>query len=152
MFLRTHFIITAFFILIFFKYIQNPLIFLPVVFLAMLIPDIDNRFSKIGHYRLSRIFNFFIKHRGITHSFGFLAIITLLIFLSFKEVWIPFIFGYSLHLLLDSLTLQGIMPFYPLKFRIKGKIKTGGIVENFLFGVFFLTDLFLVFNRIYAAL
>jgi len=149
MFFRTHFIIALFFVLIFFQYVENPIVFLPIVFLATIIPDIDNRFSRIGHYKVFRIFNFFVKHRGITHSFTFLAITSILIFLSFREILIPFSFAYSLHLLLDSLTIHGIMPFYPLKFRIKGKLKTGGVIETILFALFLLIDLFLIFSKIY---
>jgi len=149
MFFRTHLIIALFFILIFFQYIENPIVFLPVVLLATIIPDIDSRFSRIGHYKIFRIFNFFVKHRGITHSFTFLAIVSVLIFFSFKEILLPFVLAYSLHLLLDGFTLSGISPFYPLKFRIKGRIKTGGIIEIILFVSFLLMDLFLLFSKIY---
>lgn len=149
MFFKTHFIIALFFVLMFFQYIENPIVFLPIVFLATIIPDIDSRFSRIGHYKIFRVFNFFMKHRGITHSFTFLAVISLLIFLSFKEILIPFSLAYSLHLILDAVTIDGISPFYPLKFRIKGKLKTGGIIETILFVFFLLIDLFLIFSKIY---
>ena len=149
MFFRTHLIIALFFILIFFEYIENPIVFLPVIFLATIIPDIDSRFSRIGHHKIFRIFNFFVKHRGITHSFTFLAIVSLLFLLSFKEIRPPFVLAYSLHLFLDALTLTGIMPLYPLKFRIKGKIKTGGIIETVLFVCFVLIDLFWILSKIY---
>ncbi len=149
MFFRTHLIIALFFILIFFEYIENPIVFLPVIFLATIIPDIDSRFSRIGHHKIFRIFNFFVKHRGITHSFTFLAIVSLLFLLSFKEILLPFVLAYSLHLFLDALTLTGIMPLYPLKFRIKGKIKTGGIIETVLFVCFVLIDLFWILSKIY---
>ena len=149
MFFKTHHVIALFFVLIFFQYIKNPIVFLPVVLLATLIPDIDNRFSKIGHYRIFRIFNFFVKHRGITHSFVFLAFVSVLIFLFFKEALLPFVLAYSLHLFLDSFTLGGIMPFYPLKFRIRGRLKTGGLVEKILFFSFLLATLFLMFSKIY---
>ena len=149
MFFKTHLVIALFFVLIFFNYITNPIVSLPVVFLATLIPDIDNRFSKIGHKKIFRIFNFFVKHRGIIHSFSFLLIVSFFIFLFFKEILFAFVFGYSLHLLVDSLTVRGIMPFYPLKFRIKGKIKTGGFLETIFFISFLLIDLFWIFSKIY---
>lgn len=149
MLFRTHFAIALFFVLIFFQYIENPIIFLPVVLFATIIPDIDTRFSKIGKHKIFRIFNFFVKHRGITHSFTFLAIISASIFLSFKEILLPFALAYSLHLLLDSMTIAGISPLYPLKFRIRGKIKTGGFIEMILFVSFLLIDMFLLFSKIY---
>jgi len=149
MFFKTHLVIALFFVLMFFSYIENPIVFLPVAFLATIIPDIDSRFSKIGKHKIFRIFNFFVRHRGITHSFTFLAVVSVLIFLSFKEILIPFVLAYSFHLLLDAITIGGIMPFYPLKFRIKGKIRTGGIIENFLFLFFIAIDSFLLFYKIY---
>jgi membrane-bound metal-dependent hydrolase YbcI (DUF457 family) len=152
MFFKTHIIIALFFVLVFFQQVYNPLIFLSVTFIATILPDIDNRFSKIGHYKISRIFNFFIKHRGITHSFTFLVLLSFFILLFFKNFLLPFVLGYSLHLFLDSLTLSGINPFYPIKLRIKGKIKTGGIIESLIFLFFLLGDLFLAFTRFYPIL
>jgi membrane-bound metal-dependent hydrolase YbcI (DUF457 family) len=152
MFFKTHLVITLFFILIFFHYIQNPILFLPVSFIATALPDIDIKFSKIGHYKIFKIFNFFAKHRGIIHSFTFLAILSFFIFIFFKEILFAFVFPYSLHLLIDSFTISGIIPFYPLKFKIKGRIKTGGIIEKIFFASFFLIDLFLIFYKIYLIL
>ncbi|MCX6747055.1 MAG: metal-dependent hydrolase [Candidatus Pacearchaeota archaeon] len=147
MFFKTHLVIAFFFVLIFFQHIENPIIFLPVVFFATIIPDIDNRFSKIGHHKIFRIFNFFIRHRGVIHSFTFLAIISIFIFLFFKEILIPFTAAYSLHLILDGFTKKGIKPLYPLKKEMKWKIKTGGIIETVLFIIFFLVDLLLIAKK-----
>lgn len=144
MFIKTHIILVIFFILFFFQYIDSPLIFFIVSIFATIIPDIDNKFSKIGHYKILRIFNFFMKHRGMIHSFTIMFFLSFLIFLFFKNILIPFIFGYSLHLILDSLTIKGITPFYPFKMQIKGKIKTGGIIESIIFILFILADLFFI--------
>jgi membrane-bound metal-dependent hydrolase YbcI (DUF457 family) len=141
--------ITLFFFLLFLQDISNPIVFLVVSIFATAIPDIDNRFSKIGHYKLSRIFNFFVRHRGITHSFSFLAIISFLIFLFPKEIFFAFLLGYALHLLADGLTVGGIRPLYPLKWKIKGRLKTGGFSETFIFVVLLLINLFLLFSKIY---
>ena len=149
MFFKTHLIIALFFALMFFDYFGNPIVFLPVIFIATLIPDIDSRFSKLGKRKIFRIFNFFVKHRGITHSFTFLSVLSLLIFFSFKEILLAFVFAYSLHLALDALTIKGIPPFYPLKFRVGGKVKTGGFLETIFFTSFLLIDLFWVFSKIY---
>jgi len=149
MLFKTHLAIALFLVLLFFQYITNPFIFLPVVFLATIIPDIDSRFSKIGKKKIFRLLQFFVKHRGILHSFTFLLVLSLLIFLSFKEILFPFALAYSLHLLLDALTIQGISPFYPLKFRTRGKVKTGGFLEIIFFVSFLLIDLFLILFKIY---
>lgn len=149
MFFRTHLAAALFLVLLFFPYITNPLVFLPVVLIATVIPDIDTRFSKIGSHKIFRVFNFFVRHRGAMHSFTFLLFVSPLIFFLFREALLPFLSAYSLHLLLDALTVQGIAPFFPLKLRIKGIIKTGGIIENFLFLFLVLADLFLIFSKIY---
>ncbi len=148
MLFRTHLIITIFFALLFFQYISNLPLFLFISVLATALPDVDTRYSKIGHYKLSRIFNFFVKHRGIVHSFTLLLIISVFLFSFFRQILFPFILGYSLHLIADSFTPVGIMPFYPLKMRIKGKIRTGGVIENFVFIIFLSGSLFL-FLRIF---
>ncbi len=147
MLFRTHLIIGLFFILLFFSYIHNPFLFLPVSLLSTLIPDIDTKFSKIGKIKLFRIFNFFMKHRGIIHSFTFLFLVSFFILLFFKEILLPFVFGYSLHLILDSFTIKGIKPFYPVKKRIKGKIKTGGLIETSIFVIFLFVDLFIFLTK-----
>lgn len=149
MLFKTHLAIALFFILLFFQYIPNPIVFLPVALIAAILPDIDNKSSKIGHHKIFRIFNFFSKHRGIIHSLTFLFIISGIIFLIYKEILLPFALGYSLHLLLDAITLNGIRPFYPLNFKIRGRIRTGGIIEKLAFVSFFIIDLFLVFTLIY---
>jgi inner membrane protein len=150
MFLKTHLLIALFLVLAFFSYISNPLIFLPVAFIGTILPDIDSRFSKIGKRKIFRIFNFFMKHRGIMHSFTFLFLVSSLLFLTFREALLPFAASYSLHLVLDALTIQGIPIFYPLKFRIRGKLKTGGLLETIFFVFFLLADLFLLFLLLFS--
>ncbi len=148
MLFRTHLIVTLFFILLFFQHVSNPVLFLFISVLAAALPDIDTKYSKIGHYKLSRIFNFFVKHRGIVHSFTLLLIISAFLFSFFRQILFPFLLGYSLHLIADGFTPAGIMPFYPIKMRIKGKIRTGGVIENLVFISFLLGSL-LLFLRIF---
>lgn len=152
MLFKTHFIFSIFFILLFLNKIENPFIFIPVFLFFSIFPDIDNKFSKIGKKKISRIFNFFTKHRGIFHSFTFVFLVSIFLFFCFKEIFYPFLFGYSLHLILDCFTKQGIRIFYPMKFKIKGFVKTGGIFENLIFVLIFAICLFLVFCRILGML
>lgn len=144
MLFRTHIAVCIFFFLIFFEHLENSFLFFIIMIIATAIPDIDSRFSKIGRHKIFRIFNFFFKHRGIMHSFTFLAAISIILFLFSEEIALPFVFGYSLHLILDCFTLAGIKLFYPFKLRIRGILRTGGITELVLFIVFFSADLFLV--------
>jgi len=59
------------------------------------------------------------------------------------EVW-DFFIGYSVHLICDSFTKEGIQPFWPFKGRSKGFITTGGRVEDSLFVGLVLLDVLLV--------
>lgn len=149
MFFKTHLIITLFFVLIFIQNIENQFLFLLVAVFATALPDIDSHFSFLG--KRFKIFNFFLKHRGIVHSFTFLFAISILLFMFWKEILFPFVFGYSLHLFFDAITLQGIFPFYPFGKKFRGFVKTGGLFEKIVLVLFFLGDLFLLsilFNNI----
>lgn len=146
----THLLIDLIFVLGFFPYLKNPLLFLFVSLFATIFPDIDSSNSRIGKLFLFRPINFFISHRGILHSFTFVFIFSIFILFLFKEIFIAFVFGYSLHLILDALTLQGIYFFYPFKLKIKGFIKTGGFFETFLIVVSITSIVLLVFFRFFC--
>jgi len=150
MLLKTHIVITIFFCFLLLQNSPNFILFFFISIIATMLPDLDTPQSKIG--KKFRIFNFFMKHRGIIHSFTFLIVISIIIFLFWKEILLPFILGYSLHLITDSLTLQGTRLFYPFNFKIKGFIKTGGFLELILFLIFSLVDVFLLINKLYSIL
>jgi inner membrane protein len=151
MLIQTHFAITAFFAILFLSKIENKVAFVLVLFFAALIPDIDSRFSRVGRAKGLRILQFFVKHRGLIHSFTFAFLITLFFVLFFPVVAFPFFLGYSLHLLADSFTIEGIKPFYPFKKTISWKIKNGSMTEiTILFMVIFI-DFLLLFFRIFSA-
>ncbi|VVB83456.1 LexA-binding, inner membrane-associated putative hydrolase [uncultured archaeon] len=149
---RTHIAAAVFFTLLLFSDSPNIFLFLPVSILASLLPDADTRFSKIGKWKIFRIFNFFVKHRGISHSLIFLFAISCLTFVLFREILLPFILGYSLHLFLDCLTIQGMRLFYPSKLKIRGFIKTGRTAEFLVFIIFFAGSLFLILNKFFTIL
>ena len=146
MLFRTHLVIALFFILLFFSSITNPVLFISTAIFATLLPDIDSPTSKLGHYKIFRPLNFFTKHRGIIHSLTFLFLISIFLFLFWKEILIPFVFGYSLHLFLDGITVQGVNLFYPAKIKMRWIIRTGGIAEIFIFTAFVFADLFFIFK------
>lgn len=146
---KTHLVITLFLVLMLFSNVQNFWLFVPVCLIATLLPDIDSRFSAVGKHKIFRIVNFFTKHRGMFHSFSFLLAVSVILFVFFRAILLPFAFGYATHLILDALTLSGVRIFYPLKFRARGIIKTGGIIEKTLFLGFFIADLYLVSSSIY---
>ncbi|GBE19582.1 MAG TPA: metal-dependent hydrolase [Candidatus Pacearchaeota archaeon] len=148
MLIRTHLLITLFFVMVFFESVEHKFIFLVVAVLATYIPDIDSKFSKIGNRKILRILQFFIKHRGMIHSFSFLLLITMFFVLFIPILAFGFFLGYGLHLLADSFTITGIMPFYPYKKKISGKIRTGGRSETAVLVLFVIGDLGLFFWKI----
>ncbi len=144
MLIRTHLLITFFFILILFSSVENKAIFVVIALIATFIPDVDTKFSKLGKKKIFRPLQFFVNHRGFFHSLIFLGLILLIFSLFLPIIVIPFAVGYLSHLFADSLTIQGIKPFYPLKTRIKGIIKTGGRLEVIVFVCFLIADLLLL--------
>ncbi|MBU2104295.1 MAG: metal-dependent hydrolase [Nanoarchaeota archaeon] len=148
MLIRTHLLTTLFFVLLFFSSTNNQIIFVVVAFMSTLMPDIDTKFSVVGRKKIFRLLQFFVRHRGVLHSFTFLILVTLF-FASFIPVFaFPFFLGYGLHLLADSFTLEGICPFYPLSKRVFGKIKTGGKSEVIVFVGFLVGDFALILIKI----
>jgi membrane-bound metal-dependent hydrolase YbcI (DUF457 family) len=60
-----------------------------------------------------------------------------------------FFLGYTSHLVADSYTIWGIKPFYPSKKVVKGKIRSGGRREEFVFLVFLVLDLAFVLSYLF---
>lgn len=150
---RTHFMFALFILLITFHFLPDKLIFGSFFLLATLFVDIDSKKSKLGKFFLFRPLQLFFSHRGIFHSlfFGFILSIALFFFNQFAAY--GFLAGYLLHLILDCLTLQGVYLFKPFSSRkIKGFLKSGGIVEEILFVLLLLTNIFLVGKRLFEML
>lgn len=100
--------------------------------IGSLIPDIDTPNSMISkatvliHYLFS-----WCGHRKLTHSIlGVLLFSLVIILLGVNALSIGLIMGYMSHLLMDSLTVQGIPILYPKlkRYRI-GKVRTGSEQE-----------------------
>ncbi|MBL7147751.1 MAG: metal-dependent hydrolase [Nanoarchaeota archaeon] len=134
---KTHLVFSLLVSLLTFKYFGlNPYIFILVCTIVGTLPDIDHPKSKVKIPIISKILNFFFGHRKLIHSLFFAAILAFLIHYFFGRYYLPFIIGYLSHIVLDSLTFQGINFIYPIKqFTLKGPIKTGGFLEKVLFVV-----------------
>jgi len=143
MFVRTHLAVTLMGILFLIDKVEARFIFVVVALVATFIPDIDTAYSKLGHYKIFRPLQFFVRHRGFIHSFTFLLLIVLAFVLFWPVGALGFFLGYGLHIFLDSFSIEGIKPFYPWGKTSSGKIRTGGKIEISLFLVFVLIDLFL---------
>ncbi|MBN1923996.1 MAG: metal-dependent hydrolase [Nanoarchaeota archaeon] len=71
------------------------------VILGAVIPDFDYFFG--------------VGHRTVMHSLLFIIIISFLIYYKNKRKGISLFIGFSSHLILDTLTTQGVMLLWPLK-------------------------------------
>jgi inner membrane protein len=145
MLLKTHIFFNLFFFFLFHNFLKIDFSFFIIFLLFLLgsiIPDIDSKFSKIGKKKIFRPIQFFIKHRGITHSLFFVILFFLIPFIPRNyKIW--FCFGFILHMFLDALTINGIYLFYPFKFKIRGFIRTGKLIEKSLFFLFITLDFFI---------
>ena len=117
-----------------FKY---PILFFVIVCLSAILPDIDIPTSKVGKKTkpFSTIFNLIFGHRKLFHSLLFALFIFVFLITAFEN-WIgaAFLLGYSVHIIIDSLTRMGVQPFYPISsFRIRGILRTNGTMDYLLF-------------------
>ena len=151
MMFKTHLafsILVVLLILIFFD-IPNKIIFVFVIALSSSFPDIDSDKSKIGRKLplISKIINLIFGHRKFFHSVFIPLILFLALYTIDFYISLAIFIGYLTHLLGDSITNEGIMPFYPLsKFNISGLLKTNSILEFLLFLTFSSLSLFLLYK------
>lgn len=149
MMFRTHLVFGILLGLVFLNVFEilNPWLFIFVVMIGASLPDIDFHKSKIGNWfkPLAFLFNFFLGHRGMIHSLVGAFIVYILFMLFFGSTYAGAVFiGYSSHLFLDSFTPKGIRPFWPLKPKLNGIVRSGGIFELILFFLFFTSILLML--------
>lgn len=111
----------------------NNLIFFLMVMLGSILPDIDEKHSKMNRWSgfIGNIAVFLTKHRGFFHSLLFFIIL----FLAISYYWQNFyaeglLLGYFAHLMGDGVTKMGVQIFYPFsRFKFKGPVRVGGMFE-----------------------
>jgi|SRR3989344_4759365 len=117
-----------------------------LVLLGSFLPDIDHPQSKLG----SKIkwVGWLSQHRGFWHTpFAMLAVSSIVIVLTQVKMGVGFGIGYASHIILDTLTIKGVMLFYPFtRKRITGPIETGSISEGLFFVLLFITLLIILWN------
>jgi inner membrane protein len=121
-----------------------------LIIVFAILPDVDLSYSTIS--KVTKPIRFFLRlfgHRGIFHSLNFFIAIAVLFFFIEKILFLPFILGYGVHILLDGLNFTGIPVFWPFNLRLKGNIKTGGLVDKIMMLFFFTADIFLIFLLIF---
>ncbi|MBT4135398.1 metal-dependent hydrolase [archaeon] len=145
MLLRTHIMFAIFMIILFMQQVENQFLFILMVLVATIIPDLDSGFSSYGRHMIFRPLQFFVKHRGIIHSFSAAVLLSVLLAVFYPILSFGFFIGYSVHLICDSFTREGIQPFWPLKVRSSGFIRTGGKIEESLFFSLIFVDIIMFF-------
>jgi len=148
MLIKTHLSITLFFVLVLLSKVEHKFWFVTIALIATFIPDVDSRYSTLGRKKINRVLQFFTKHRGIIHSFTFLILITFGLLCFVPVLALGFFLGYSSHLLADSFTKEGIIPFYPWKKKSCGIVKTGGKLETGILVGFLIVDLTLIIKMV----
>ena len=125
-------------------FVEMPLFVLVFVLLGAVFVDIDIESSSFGNHWYLRPLQFLVKHRGVFHSLVFGVLLSLI--LGSVNLWFGFGFfvGYLSHLFLDCWTKSGVALFWPLRHRIKGFVRSGGIVEDVIFVLLLLADIALV--------
>lgn len=141
-------------------------------FIGGLIPDLDKPTSEIWHKIpagsiLGRLLQPFLgAHRHLSHSILGFGLINLLvkyllnlagktILVNMEVVWLAFAIGYISHILIDSLTSEGIPVFFPIPFHIGFppikalRIKTGGKIEKYIVFPGLLIIIFYLFINFY---
>ena len=114
----------------------NALLFVALGTVGGLLPDIDSPHSIISHKaRPARLLVFWIKHRGLTHSAGILALLALAGWHYAGWLGLTLAAGYASHLIADMATIEGIPLFYPFKRMIHVlppglRLTTGGFLEG----------------------
>ena len=121
-----------------------PTFVLGFVLLSTVFVDIDIKNSKFGNHWYFRPLQWITKHRGFLHSLIFAILSSLVI--GSLNLWAGFGFfvGYISHLFLDCWTKSGIRLFWPFKWKIKGFIKSGGIIEDVVFVLLLLENVLLI--------
>jgi len=145
MLLRTHVMLALLFVIIFFNHVSNKWVFVVMVLVATVVPDLDTGFSSYGRHLIFRPLQFFTKHRGIIHSFTLGVLLSVLIAVFWPMGAFGFFLGYSIHLFADSFTKDGIYPFWPLRWKSRGVLRSGGRVEESLFLGLIVLDVVLFF-------
>jgi len=144
MMLKTHLALSLLVAIMFFNHVSNRLVFFAVIIFATIIPDIDTGFSTAGKNIFLRPLQFFVKHRGVFHSFTFCIIASFVIAYFWPILALPFFLGYGFHLLLDSFTKEGIMAFWPWRKTSSWHVATGSRVETSLFIILMVIDLLMI--------
>jgi inner membrane protein len=150
MLFRTHivFSLAVYFALRYF--VEIPFFVLFFVLLATVFVDVDAWNSRFGNHWFFRPLQFMTRHRGVMHSL--VAGLFLSLIVGAVSLWAGFGFfvGYISHLFLDCLTKGGVRLFWPLKFKVKGFVRSGSAVEDIAFVIILILSVLYFVGRTLA--
>ena len=152
MLFKTHIVFSVAICFLFSYYISMPLYVVFFILLATAFVDIDVKSSKFGNHWYFRPLQWLTRHRGFLHSLTAGLLLSLFIALISKWAGFGFFVGYLSHLFLDCFTKSGIRLFWPFDWKLKGFVKTGGTIEQVVFVLFLLGDIFLVGKLVFETL
>lgn len=144
MLFRTHIVFSLAIYFLLSYYMVMPWHVLIFVLLATAFVDIDIRSSTAGNRWYLRPLQWFTRHRGMLHSLIVGLLLSLIIASVSQWAGFGFFVGYMSHLLLDCFTKSGIALFWPFSWKIKGFVRSGGIVEQVVFVLLLLGNIFIV--------
>ncbi|MEM4325713.1 MAG: metal-dependent hydrolase [Candidatus Pacearchaeota archaeon] len=146
MFGTAHLLLGFFVDIYFLQYVKNKPVFFIVVIIASLIPDLDTIFYS---RKVLKNDSKTPSYKNFLHSYTFCLLLSIVLVLSYPIVALPFFIGYSFHLFFDSLSVEGIIPFWPFKLRSKGFIKPGSLSEKSVIAILIILNTLLIFKYLF---
>jgi inner membrane protein len=125
-------------------FISMPFYVLIFVLLSTVFVDVDSKRSWFGNRWYFRPLQWMTRHRGVLHGLFSGVLLSLIIGVVSRWAGFGFLVGYISHLGLDCFTKSGVALFWPIGFKIKGFVKSGGIVEDVIFVLLLLGNIFIV--------
>jgi len=147
MLLRTHLVVAVMIYLFIMNLLREKIMFFVFLLIATVFVDIDSKKSKLGKRWYLRPLQWFVSHRGVFHSLLAALVFSFVIFSFNHYAGYGFFVGYLIHLILDCLTDRGCRMFWPISdLKFSFFVRSGGLIEEIIFVLVFLFDLFLVFK------
>lgn len=92
-----------------------------------MLPDVDSEQSTLGRY--TRVISQWIPHRTYTHTIWVVIALIIVAFIFTSPLIMAVVLGYTVHIIQDSFSRQGVCWFYPLIGSYE-QFDDGGIVKR----------------------
>lgn len=127
--------------------VEQRMVLFGVLLAGSLLPDLDLATSTLG--KKAKLIGEVFRHRGFIHSVWMLALIALMVHAVFGVVvyTLAVALAFGFHILLDAFTPKGVKPFW-VGPRLRGFIKTGSVMDKFLFVFLIIVSTLMLFKVI----